>query len=366
MTDLSRAYIVGLDLGKRIYQVHVEDQEGIRLTRTKLARESVLPFFSNLPRVTVAMEACAGSNHWAQVLSAQGHTPKLLDTRTVAAVRTAQKNDANDAQVICTVARLPSIRGVVWKTPEQQAVLALHRIRKLLIDAKIAISNQTLALLAEFGNVSLSNMLALQKARLEVLDRLLADVPLVARATLVASIARIQRLRADQLEIEQEIQAWHQQDEGSRLVATIPGIGYLTASAFVATVGQGVQNFASGRDVSAWLGLVPTQHSTGGAPRLLGIGRHGNAHMRSLLFAAAMSSMMRAYRYKRGPSFLVGLLLRGKHNKVAMCALANKMARTAWRLLHDRKEFEEKPDWQVVEFARTSRTAARKIGEGSV
>jgi transposase len=343
-------YVVGLDLAKHVFQVHVSTPEGVCLRRDRLSRAEVLPYFEQLPASLVAMEACGGAHYWASAIRDRGHSVRLLHALTVSKIRQQQKNDKNDAAAINLAARLPDIRSVPWKSPEQQAVLALHCMRQLVMSNKLASSNQLLGLLGEFGDVGWTSLTQIVGASDEDVDLNLRQVPSAALIGLRQLLARIRYCVGQQYALELQIERWHAASKESQLVATIPRVGALTATAIVATFGGDFDAFRSGRDVAAWLGLVPTQHSSGNSVRLGHVRKSGDRYLRWILYNVGSFSTLDVYRRRLGPRFLVRMLNRGKPHKVIAIAFANKLARTAWTMLRDRHAFEVRSDWEQVPF----------------
>lgn len=355
--------IAGLDLAKRVFQVHLADSEGHPLSKHRLSRADLPQFFSALSPVTVAMEACTGAHYWAAQFREMGHVPVLLPPRAVAALRTGPKNDAADAALIALAARLPEIRRVPWKCPEQQVVRTMHRVRELLRTQKIAVSNQILALLAELGEVRFPGMAALLRMDMPTFASRLHGVPSLAQTPLIVAWVSLRFLSEQEILVDKGIRKWHASNADSQRAATVPGIGYLTASALASSFGSG--SHLSGRQFAASLGLVPVQHSSGEMTRLGHIGRGGDTYLRRLLVTAALGAIMRSYRDHRGPACLVELL-GTKPMKVAACAHANRLARVGWAVIASGARFVEGGRWQTIEFqpAPSSSDRRRMRSEG--
>jgi transposase len=324
---MTKVITIGLDLGKNVFQVHGVDGSGAAVVRRRLRRGEVLSFFAKLDSVTIGIEACATAHHWARALAALGHTVRLMPARYVKAYVKRQKNDASDAAAICEAVMRPTMHFVPVKTVEQQSALMLHRARDLLIRQRTMLVNALRGHLAEFGLV---------RARgAKSLDELLAlidsdDVPALARRALRPLVSQLEASEAQVAALDGAIREWHQGNDASRRLATVPGIGPLTASAIAASVPD-AGAFANARQFAAWLGLVPRQNTTGGKPRLGSISKQGNAYIRRLLIIGAQS-VLRWARPTRPTPWLLALLDR-RPRKVVAVALANKMARIAWALL---------------------------------
>ncbi len=323
---------IGLDLAKSVFQVHGVDASGKSVIRRQLRRRQVLAFFKRLPPCLVGLEACASSHYWAREIAALGHEVRMMPARYVKPYVKRNKNDAADAEAICEAVTRPSMRFVPIKTPEQQAVLMLHRTRQLFVRQRTMLINALRAHLAEFGIVAGVGRNGLEKL-LEVIDddedeRVLPE----ARDCLLALRDQLALVKRQILEADRRILAWHRASELSRRLAEIPGVGPLIASALVASIPD-PHAFRSGRDLAAWIGLVPKQNSTGGKERLGHISKAGNRYLRMLLVVGALSVIRRAKQvgYTRRP-WLTKLLQR-RSTKIAAITLANKIARTAWAMM---------------------------------
>lgn len=319
---------IGFDLAKSLFQLHGIDEQDRPVLRRQLRRDQVLEFFARLNPCLVGMEACAGAHYWGRKLAALGHTVRLIAPKYVKAYVKTNKNDARDAEAICEALLRPSMRFVALKSPEQQALLALHRLRQGLIDTRTALVNQLRGLLAEFGVV-----VAVGRRRFEeALPRLIqdsAEVPSLLRQALEPMRLQLLGLNEQIAELDGRIGAWHRQSEASRRAAEVPGVGVLTASAAVATIGD-PHVFDSGRGFAAWLGITPGQHGTGGKQRLLGITKRGDSYLRKLFIHGARA-IVAAHRSGTNP-WLDGLLARRPKN-VAVVAVAHRNARVVWALL---------------------------------
>src|SRR5215471_10832404 len=254
---------VGLDIAKSVFQVHGVDAAGEVIIRRQLKRRQVLPFFERLPACLVGMEACATSHHWSRELKALGHTVRLMPPAYVKPYVKRQKNDAADAEAICEAVTRANMRFVETKTPEQQACLMLHRTRHLLIRQQTAVINAIRAHLAEFGVVAPAGRRGVEELLGVIADPSDKRVPEVARACIAALGAQLRVLKTQILEFDRLIMAWHRSSEVSKRLDEIPGVGPALATALVASVAD-PRAFQSGRDFSAWIGLVPKQHSSGG------------------------------------------------------------------------------------------------------
>jgi transposase len=279
---------IGLDIAKSVFQVHGIDAQGKVVIRRQLRRRYVLAFFQKLPPCLVGIEACASSHHWSRELQALGHTVRLMPPAYVKPYVKRQKNDAADAEAICEAVSRPSMRFVETKTPEQQSCLMLHRTRHLFIRQQTAVINSIRAHLAEFGIVARVGRQGVEDLLDVVADPKERRVPEVARACVAALAIQLRMLKAQILEFDRRIMAWHRSNETSRRLDEIPGVGPVLATALVASVAD-PKAFRSARDFSAWIGLVPRQHSSGGKAKLGGISKQGDRYLRGLFTAGALA-----------------------------------------------------------------------------
>lgn len=323
---------VGLDLAKSVFQVHGVDERGHRVVGKKLRRDQVVEFFARLEPCLVGMEACGGAHYWAGKLQALGHTVRLMSPQFVKPYVKTNKNDARDAEAICEAVARPNMRFVPIKNVEQQTVLSLHRARQGIVKMRTAQANQIRGLLAEFGVVLALGTASLGRQVPAILAPENEALPARMRALIGRLLEQFWHLDGQAKELEHEIKLWHRDSEASRRLADIPGIGPLTATALVASIGD-PKNFQNGRQLAAWAGLVPRQHSSGGKSVLLGISKRGDPYLRCLLIHGARA-VIRVVQQKAlvEQSWASRLVLRRNAN-IAAVALANKNARTAWALL---------------------------------
>lgn len=326
---------VGIDLAKSVFQVHAVDQHGKVALRKQLKRGQMAEFFANLPACLIGMEACGSAHYWARKLQALGHAVKLMAPQFVKPYVKTNKHDAADAEAICEAVRRPNMRFVPIKNVEQQAVLALHRVRQGWVKARTAQANQIRGLLSEFGMVVPQGIGHITSRVPAILDEAKDELPGVFRELVLSLLEHFKDLDRKVNEMEQQIQSWHRANALSRKLEKIPGVGPITASALVASVGD-AKNFANGRQLAAWLGLVPKQHSSGGKTNLQGISKRGDTYLRTLLIHGARA-VIRQIERKTNVQGWLGKLLGRRSKNVAAVALANKNARIAWALLaHDR------------------------------
>jgi len=322
---------VGVDIAKNVFQLYWVDTDTGEIINKQLKRAVFLEHFANREPCLIGMEACGGAQHWARRLIEMGHDVKLMPAKFVKAFLIGNKNDPADARAIWMATQMPS-KAVAVKTEAQQAVLALHRLRQQKIKFRTMQMNSLRGLLAEYGEVMAKSRAALDKAIRGVLARLAERLPAMLIDSLREAWNDLERLDKQIAEIERHLQTWMKEDKACTAIAAIPGVGLLTATATVASMGD-AKAFKSGREFAAWLGLVPKQIGTGGKIQLLGISRRGDTYVRTLLIHGARSVLFHA---KHAGTWAEQIQKRRPPNVVTV-ALANKMARTIWAVLaHDR------------------------------
>ena len=329
---------VGIDLAKNVFQVHAVDERGKAVLRRQLRRDQMTAFFANLPPCLIGMEACGSAHYWARTLQSFGHTARLMSPQFVKPYVKSNKNDVADAEAICEAVARPNMRFVPVKSVEQQAVLSLHRVRQGFVKARTAQANQIRSLLGEFGLIMPAGISHIAKRVPGLLEDTSNPLPGSLRQLITRLTEHLKDL--DQLvdEFETQIKAWHRSSELSMKLEKIPGIGPLGASALVASIADAT-SFDNGRQLSAWLGLVPRQHSSGGKPTLLGISKRGDVYLRTLLIHGARSAILAAQRKAVNTNVWLAGLLDRRHPNVAAVALANKNVRTVWALLAHGRQF---------------------------
>ena len=344
---------IGLDIAKSVFQVHGVDANGQVVIRRQLKRRYILAFFQKVPPCLVGIEACASSHHWSRELQALGHTVRLMPPAYVKPYVKRHKNDATDAEAICEAVSRPNMRFVATKTPGQQSCLTLHRTRHLFIRQQTSVINAIRAHLAEFGIVAPVGRHGVEQLLQVVADKSDKRLPEVARICVAALGAQLQTLKAKILEFDRLIMAWHRSSETSRRLDDIPGVGPALATALVASIAD-PNAFRSGRDFSAWIGVVPKQNSSGGKDRLGSISKRGDRYLRGLFVAGALAVIRYAkiYGTKHRP-WLTALLAR-RPTKVAAIALANKSARMAVAMMATGERYKEPVALAV--YTRSRRT----------
>lgn len=329
---------IGLDLAKNVFQVHGVNEQGKTVLKKQLKRSQVLPFFANLAPCLIGMEACAAAHHWARKLVTLGHEAKLMAPQFVKPYVKSNKNDARDAEAICEAVSRPTMRFVPVKTSAQQAVLSLHRARQGFIKARTAQANQLRGLLGEFGIAIPQGIRQLSTHVPDIVEDADNGLPGLMRGLVQRLWEHFQELDRQVGELDRDIRRLQREDEASRRLAEIPGIGFLSASALAATVGD-AKAFANGRQLAAWLGLVPRQHSSGGKEILMGISKRGDCYVRTLLIHGARAVIQQAERRNEADSWLKRLLARRSKN-VATVAVAAKNARIAWAILAHGRDYD--------------------------
>ena len=333
---------VGIDLAKNVFQVHGVDERGKAVLRKQLKRKDVLSFFANLEPCLIGMEACGSAHYWARKLTELGHTVRLMSPQFVKPYVKSNKNDRNDAEAICEAVGRPNMRFVPVKTADMQAVLALHRARQGFVKARTAQANQIRGLLAEFGMVIPKGIAHIAKRLPEILEDGENGLPGMMRQLLGRLGEALKALGQEVAEMERQITLWHRDNEPSRKLEAIAGMGPISASAYVATVGD-AKSFKNARQVSAWLGMVPRHEGTGGKATLGRISKRGDVYLRTLLIHGARSMIAAFERKPVQPDGWLKRLLARRNKNVAAVALAAKNARIAWALLAHERSYQ--PDY---------------------
>jgi transposase len=331
--------VVGLDIAKNIFQVHGIDAEGAVVLRQRLARRRVLTFFGKLAKCLIGIEACATSHYWARELRALGHDVRLMPPSYVKAYVKRQKNDAADAEAICEAVQRPSMRFVEPKTVEQQSVMMLHRARLMLTRQRTQLGNAIRAHMAELGIVAAIGRKGLADLLEIIADESDARLPTITRSCLAMLAAQLQLVTVHILENDRAIRQTVRASAVGRLLMEIPGIGPLLASALIACVPE-PSAFKSGRNMAAWIGLVPKQNSSGGKQRLGGITKQGNRYLRQMLVVGSLAVIRYAERHGTKRPWLLQLMSR-RTTKFAAVALANKTARMAWAIMSSGEQYRE-------------------------
>ena len=326
------ATTIGIDIAKSVFQVHGVDAAGQVTVMKKLRRAEVMRFFEAIPACLVGMEACATAHFWAREISALGHQVRLMPPSYVKAYLRRQKNDAADAEAICEAVTRPTMRFVPIKSAERQGVLVLHRTRELLVRQRTMLINAIRGHCAEFGIIAPQGARRASELVEQVRQAGAGELPELARSALLRLAEQLDALAAEIHGLERRLLTWHRQDQASQRLATIPGIGIITATALSAAVTDpGL--FRSGREFAAFLGLVPRQNSSGGKDRLGRISKMGDGYLRKLLVVGATSVIRRARTSTSASASWINALLERRPARVVTVAMANKNARIAWAVL---------------------------------
>ncbi len=331
---------IGLDIAKNVFQIHAADKAGRVIHRQQLKRGRVLAFFGKLEPCKVGIEACASAHYWAREITALGHDVKLIPPAYVKPFVKRQKNDAADAEAIAEAMQRPTMRFVPIKAREQQAGMVLHRTRHLFVRQQTALINAIRAHLAEFGIVARVGRNGVEELVAVIEDRDDDRIPDLVRTCLTALRIQLDALKEHIRILDRRLAGWHRTNDTCRRLDAIPGVGPALATALVASVAD-PKVFRSGRDFSAWIGLVPKQNSSGGREKLGSITKEGDRYLRSLFCAGALAVIRRAQTHgTRHRPWLTALLAR-RPTKVAAIALANKLARMAWAIMAKGENYRE-------------------------
>lgn len=334
-----QAVTIGLDIAKSVFQAHGVDETGEVVLRRRLSRSRLLEFFEKHPRCLVGMEACASAHFWARELGRLGHTVRLIPPSYVKAYLKRQKNDRADAEAICEAVTRPSMRFVPVKSVEQQDIMVLHRTRSLLMRQRVQLSNAIRGHMGEFGVVAPIGRLGLEQLIAISADEADARIPIAARACLLMLAGQLRMVNRQVLENDRGIIAAARTSDVGRRLMEVPGVGPVLASALVASVPD-PSSFKSGRNLAAWIGLVPRQNSSGGKERLGSITKEGDRYLRKMLVVGAVAVLRYAQKNGARRPWLVSLMARRKP-KVAAVALANKTARTVWAIMSSGSRYRE-------------------------
>lgn len=337
---------IGVDLAKSVFAIHGIDEKGQILVRRYLRRAQMLAFFAKLEPCLVGMEASASAHYWGRELKKLGHDVRLMPAGYVKPYVKRGKNDARDAEAICEAVTRPTMRFVPVKSEEQQSVLALHRARDLLVCQRTQTSNTLRALCGEFGVVAAQGKRGLDALKAIVVGESNQHLPALTKTALRPLGDRVEDLNRHILQLDREILSWHRSNEMSRRLATIPGIGPINATALIASIGD-ASRFASGRDLSAWIGLTPQSRSSGGKERLGSISKQGDRYLRRMLVQGAQSLRRARAVDTQKPSWAARVEAR-RGAKVAAVAQANKMARIAWAVMTRGEVYRRPAESQVA------------------
>jgi len=335
MRDNSEVFeilVVGIDLGKNSFHIHGTDAKGHVILKKQVTRTGLVRLMSQLPPCLVGMEACGGSHDWARRMLKMGHDVRLMGAQFVKPYVKSNKNDFSDAAAICEAVTRPNMRFVPIKGMEQQDVQSIHRARSLAVSHRTAHANQMRGLLMEYGIVLSQGMASLRSQIPDILADADNDLTPIFRELLYQLADEVRRLDERVACYDLQIRQLAEQSDACKRLMSIPGVGPMSATALVAAVTD-AKAFGNGREMAAWLGLVPRQHSTGGKPKLLGISKRGDSYLRKLLIQGAQSALRGAEKKTGRQNKWVCELSKRRGRNVAAVALANKNMRTAWALL---------------------------------
>lgn len=337
---------VGLDIAKSSFHVYGVDSNGRRVVSKVLRRKQVFSFFAKIKPCLIGIEACAGAHYWGRVLQSLGHTVKLIPPQFVKPYVKTNKTDAADAEAISEAVTRPNMRFVPIKHVDQQVVLSLHRARSGFIKARTALVNQIRGLLGEYGVILRPGIKQVRANVPMLLDT--DELPELFKRLLAQLYEHLSEIDGQVDQVEAELKTFFKQSEDARRIEKIPGIGWLTATALVAAIGD-ARTFKNGRQLAAWLGLVPRQHSTGGKPKLLGISKRGDAYLRTLIIHGARAAIRFVERDRSPTGQWVRDLEQRRPKNVAVVARANKHARIVWALLAHQRDYN--PNYQSIPLA---------------
>lgn len=329
---MSGVVTIGLDLAKSIFQIHGVDDAGRTMLRRRLSRHELVSYFAKMSPCLIGMEACSAAHHWARELSRVGHSVRLIPPQYVRPYVKRNKTDAADAEAICEAVARPNMRYVPVKTLDQQGALSLHRVRSLFVRQRTAAINTVRGLLTEFGIVAGKGVQRVTELRQRTRKASRELLPDEARAAVEEVFDHIDDLTARIESVESRIVALHKNSEASQRLASAPGVGPITASAILASVGDGRQ-FQSARHFAAWLGLTPRVHASGGKEHIGRISKGGDRYLRALLIHGARAIVGTSFRKDVTPRPWLKQLLARRSVNVAAVAVAHKTARALWAMI---------------------------------
>jgi len=331
--------VLGIDLAKNSFQLHGIDESGQIVLKRKLSRKKLTAFIANLPPCLIGLEACGGAHHWARVFKSFGHTVRMIAPQFVKPYLKSNKNDAVDAEAICEAVQRPHMRFVPEKSIGQQDIQSIHRMRSQLVARRTAQSNQVRGLLLEYGVILPKGISYIRKEIPLILEDAENGLSDLFRELLHELYSEFVHLEERIQEMEQKLSRISVQSEDCQRLLTMPGIGLLTATALVAAIGD-ISVFKNGRELAAWLGLVPRQHSTGGKPTLMGISKRGDTYLRTLMIHGGRTVVRVAHKYEDRKNRWVSELDQRRGKNISAVAVANKNARIAWALLSKKTAYQ--------------------------
>jgi len=324
--------VLGIDIAKQSFQLHGVDENEEPVLKKSLSRQKLIDFIANLSPCLIGLEACGGAHHWVRVFTKMGHTVRIMAPQFVKPYVKSNKNDAVDAEAICEAVARPTMRFVPAKSIEQQDLQSIHRIRSQSVAKRTAQVNQLRGLLMEYGIVMPKGTSHVRKRIPDILEDAENGLTPLFRALVNDIYSEILHSDKRIKILEEQLTLFSRQNEDCKRLLTIPGIGPLTATALVCAIGD-VRVFNSGRELAAWLGLVPRQHSTGGKPTLLGISKRGDRYLRTLLIHGGRAIARMAHKHDDKRSVWIVAMMKRRGNNITSVAIANKNARVAWSIL---------------------------------
>ncbi len=330
--------VLGIDLAKQSFQLHGVDEAGHTVLKKKLKRKQLSAFIANLPPCLIGLEACGGAHFWVRRFTEQGHTVRMIAPQFVKPYVKSNKNDAVDAEAICEAVQRPHMRFVPVKSIEQQDIQSLHRIRSQLIARRTAQANQIRGLLLEYGIILPKGISYIRKEIPEILENAENALTSLFRELLNELYDEMVHLDDRVCSLEQKLEAICARNQDCQRLLTIPGVGLLTATALIAAIGD-ITVFKNGRELAAWLGLVPRQHSTGGKPMLLGISKRGDSYLRTLLIHGGRSVVRVAHKHQDKRNQWIDEIKQRRGENISNVAVANKNARIVWALLTKKENY---------------------------
>ncbi len=335
----SQLTVLGIDLAKTSFQLHGVDAGNTTVIKKKLSRNKLIQFIAQLPPCLIGIEACGGANHWVRVFQSFGHTVKMMAPQFVKPYVKSNKSDAADAEAICEAVQRPSMRFVPAKSLQQQDIQSLHRIRSQAVARRTAQANQIRGLLMEYGLILPQGISHIRRSIPSLLEDADNELTVLFRELLADLYREMVHLDGRIQMIEQKLEAICTQNEDCQRLLSIPGVGLLSATALVAAIGD-INVFKSGRELAAWLGLVPRQHSTGGKPTLLGISKRGDTYLRTLLIHGGRTVVRVADKHPDKRSRWISRLDARRGKNICAVSVANKNARVAWALLKSQTTYQ--------------------------
>lgn len=333
--------VLGIDIAKQSFQLHGVDCNGVAVLKKKLNRKNLCKFIAQLPACTIGIEACGGANHWTRTFEALGHTVHMIAPQFVKPYVKSNKSDAADAEAICEAVQRPTMRFVPAKNITQQDLQSLHRIRSQAVARRTAQANQIRGLLMEYGLVIPQGIVHIRKSIPTILEDSENELTVMFRELLSELYDEMVHLDKRIKTLENKLEALCSQNEDCQRLLSIPGVGLLSATALVAAIGD-INAFKNGRELAAWLGLVPRQHSTGGKPTLLGISKRGDTYLRTLLIHGGRTVVRVADKHKDQRSQWITQLDARRGKNITAVAVANKNARVAWALLSQQSTYQSR------------------------